>query len=155
MTEMLKECIKHKSFINASPEKIYEIITSADGWNAFFTTGLEIDPKPGGRMVWRWKDWGPDYYDVEAEAEVVETLSPFKFAFKWYPVGKEYPTLITFTLTQKHGGTVVEVTEKGYPDTSKGRQMILECACGWAEAVTLLKFYLEKGVVYSQPEKEE
>jgi hypothetical protein len=31
--------------------------------------------------------------------------------------------------------------------------MMLECASGWGEALTLLKFYIEKGLVYTGPEK--
>jgi len=33
--------------------------------------------------------------------------------------------------------------------------MILECACGWGEALALLKFYLEHNLTYTQPKKEE
>ena len=31
--------------------------------------------------------------------------------------------------------------------------MMLECAAGWGEALTLLKFYVEHGVVYTPPQK--
>ena len=72
------------------------------------------------------------------------------FSFGWYPIGKEYPTTVTFQLEGTYGGTVVDITERNYPDTDAGRKMILECACGWGEAVTLFKFYLEYGVTYKQ-----
>jgi len=32
--------------------------------------------------------------------------------------------------------------------------MILECASGWGEALTLLKFYIEHGIVYAQLKKD-
>ena len=153
MTKLLKEKITQRSFIKASKEKIYDTISSADGWNAFFTHDLEVEPKPGGKIIWRWKDWGPDFYTVEAEGKVVAVDPPHKFAFQWHPAGKEYPTTITFDLNEAYGGTVLTITEEGYPNTSKGRSAMLECACGWGEAATLLKFYLEHGIVYTPPEK--
>lgn len=151
MPQLFGHKIKQRTFIAVPPEKVYDTITSADGWDAFFTTGMEIDPVPGGKMVWRWKDWGPDFYTVEVPAKVVETERPNKFVFEW---GSERRTKITFLLEARHGGTVVTCTEEGYFDTDKDRAMILECASGWGEAVTLLKFYLEHGVVYTPPEKE-
>lgn len=38
--------------------------------------------------------------------------------------------------------------------TAEARQKILECATGWGEALTLLRFYLEKGVVVEPPRRE-
>ncbi|UCC81415.1 MAG: hypothetical protein JSW64_01160 [Candidatus Zixiibacteriota bacterium] len=69
------------------------------------------------------------------------------------PGGESYFTTVELALEGKHGGTVVTLTESGYPDTSEARAMILECACCWGEALTLLKFYLEHGVVYTPPGK--
>lgn len=150
MTEMFDKEIRHQSLIFATPERIYDTITSGAGWNAFFTAETEIDPRPEGRIVFRWKDWGPHNYSVSAEGKVHQAERPGLFSFEWYPVDREHPTLITFKLTPGESGTIVSVTESGYPNTPAGREMILECATGWGEAVTLLKFYLEHGVTYNQ-----
>ncbi len=40
-----------------------------------------------------------------------------------------------------------------YPNSPEGRGNMLDCASGWGEALTLLKFYLEHGIVYTPPEK--
>jgi hypothetical protein len=34
----------------------------------------------------------------------------------------------------------------GYPDTPDGRRALLDCAAGWGEALTLCRFFLERGV---------
>ncbi len=154
MSGMFGKPIKHQVFIAASADKIYNTITSSDGWNAFFTHSTEVDPKPGGRIVFRWKDWGPNFYSTDAEGIVIKAEKPNLFSFQWYPIGKENPTTIEFILTEKYGGTVIELTEDGYTDSDKSRAMILECASGWSEALTLLKFYLEYGVIYKQPQKD-
>ncbi len=45
-------------------------------------------------------------------------------------------------------GTVVSVKEHGYQDSTEGHVRCLECATGWGEALTLLKFYVEHGLRY-------
>ncbi|MEW5923490.1 MAG: SRPBCC domain-containing protein [Candidatus Zixiibacteriota bacterium] len=154
MSQPFGKDIKQTTFIAAPIEKVYATITSAKEWNAFFTTGMELDPVPNGKMIWRWKDWGPNFYSTEADARVIKAEHPHHFVFQWYPVDKDNPTTISFKLIEKFGGTVVELTESGYPDSDKGRAMILECASGWGEALTLLKFYIEHGIIYTPPKKE-
>ncbi|MEE9552970.1 MAG: SRPBCC domain-containing protein [candidate division Zixibacteria bacterium] len=149
MTQPYGHDIKQRTFIAVPPERVYETITSGDGWNAFFTHATEIDPKPGGKMVFRWKDWGPDRYTNNSECKVLKADHPTLFEFEWGMVGRGFPSTVRFHLEANDGGTVVTLTESGYPDTDKARSSILSCACGWGEAVTLLKFWLEHGVRYA------
>jgi uncharacterized protein YndB with AHSA1/START domain len=153
LSEYFKHTIRHQTYIQATPEKVYDTITSGAGWNAFFTQATEVDPKAGGKIVFRWKNYGPNFYTTEAEGKVLNAERPGQFIFEWYPVGRETPTRVCFDLQAAYGGTVVRLSEDGYPDTPEGRDMILECAAGWAEALTLLKFYIESGIVYTQPKR--
>ncbi len=151
MTKPFEHCIKQATYIAAPPEDVFDTITSAGGWDSFFTTGMELDPTPGGNITFRWKDWGPDLYTIGAPGKVVEVERPRRFVFEW----GETPTKVEFDLSAEFGGTVVRLKESGYNDTPKDRDMILECASGWGEALTLLKFYLEHGIVYTPPKKED
>ncbi len=144
--------IRQRTFIAAPPQKVFDTITSSEGWDAFFTTGMKLDPVPGGVCSFTWKDWGPDLYTLEAPGKVVAVEPHSLFSFQWGSEGNE--TTIRFELEAKHGGTVVTCTEDGYPDTPEGRAMILECASGWGEACTLLKFYIEHGVTYTLPKQD-
>lgn len=150
MPKLLEEKIKAQTFIKAPPEKVYQTITSTEGWDAFFTNGFQIDLRPGGKLFFRWKDWGPNFYTVEVEGEVIECRPPELFKFKW---GTKMPSTVEFDLKAQFGGTVVRLSECGYPDSSEGLKNMLECASGWGEALTLLKFYLEHRVIYTQPKK--
>ena len=147
MAKVIEEPIKQRTFIKAPPETVFDTITSANRWDEFFTTGMELDAKPGGRIIFRWKGWGPDHYTLDAPGKVVKVDRPKIFEFQW---GRR-PTTITFELEPQDGGTVVEVREVGYLNTPEGRRGLLECACGWGEAVTLLKFWLEHGIRYTSP----
>ena len=152
MAELFDGKIKQRTFIAAPPEKVYDTITSAKEWDKFFTTGMTLEPIPGGECTFRWKDWGPDFYDLSAPGKVVETSRPSLFVFQWGSEGKE--TTVRFELEEKHGGTVMTITEDGHKDTPNGRAMILDCASGWGEAATLLKFYIEHDIVYTPPKKD-
>lgn len=147
MTQLLNQQIKQRTFIAAPPEKVYDTITSAEDWDAFFTTGMELDPKPGGVCSFCWKDWGPDEYSLKVPGKVLEAKRPELFSFEWGSEGRA--TTIRMALSPVANGTVLTVTESGYRDTHDSIAMMLECASGWGEAVTLLKFYIEHGIVYT------
>lgn len=151
MSELIKQIINQRTFIKLPIERVYNEITSPDCWNSFFTTGLTIDLKVGGDMVFSWKDWGPDFYSVQVPCTVVACNYPNLFAFEW---GQKMRSKVEFHLESKYGGTIVHVKEFGYPKSDEGFASMLECASGWGEAVTLLKFYLEHGIVYTPPEKD-
>jgi uncharacterized protein YndB with AHSA1/START domain len=146
MAELLDCKIMQRTFIAASPDRVFDTITDARKWDEFFTTGMELDPRPGGVCSFSWKDWGPDKYTLKAPGKVIDSRRPSLFVFQWGQEGKE--TTIRMELSAMDGGTVIALTEDGYEDTLEGRAMILECASGWGEALTLLKFYIEHGIVY-------
>ena len=37
--------IRHATFIRANPEQVYDAFTSADGLDAWFTDGADVDPR--------------------------------------------------------------------------------------------------------------
>ncbi len=151
MSDLIKQPIQQKTFIKLPIEEVYDAITSPDCWNAFFTTGLEIDLKLGGEMWFRWKNWGPDFYTNDEPCKVVACDKPSKFAFEW---GRKTISTVEFNMTSEFGGTTIYLKEFGYPHTDEGIASLLSCAAGWGEAMTLLKFYLEHGIVYTQPIKD-
>lgn len=152
MSKLLNQEIRKRTFIAASPEKVYDTITSAREWDSFFTTGMQLEPRPGGKCVFSWKDWGPDRYTHTVPGEVIEAKRPDRFTFQW---GRgDRATKVDFELSRFRSGTVVTLVENGYKDDQDGRAMIMECAAGWGEALALLKFYIERGLIYQGPDKE-
>jgi len=146
MPEMFDQRVEQQTLIYAAPEKVYDTITSAAEWDSFFTTGMKLEPKPDGICSFAWKNWGPSKYTHVVPGAVVEAIRPERFVFKWGQPGSE--STVSFVLDAVDGGTLVICTEEGYPDTPEGRKAIMECACGWGEAVTLLKFYIEHRLTY-------
>ncbi|HEX9745961.1 MAG TPA: SRPBCC domain-containing protein [bacterium] len=138
--------IKHSVYIKASPETVYRTITTSEGWNAWFTDEARIDPKPGGEIYFKWENVGCDNLTFEDHGPVLEAIPNEKFVFKWNPGVTQ--TTCTFILNPQDDGTLISFTEEGYTEDPKDLQMLVECATGWGEALTLLKIYLEHGIAY-------
>ncbi|NHJ49870.1 MAG: SRPBCC domain-containing protein [Asgard group archaeon] len=137
--------ILHKVLIRAPREKVYDAITTAEGLDGWFTSGTTIDRKVGGTLVFRWKDWGVDKVTTEAVCPIIEVKVPERFVFKWWD---DHQTTVEMDFEATKEGTVVRVKEHGYQDNKVGHERCLECATGWGEALTLLKFYVEHGIRY-------
>ncbi|MFD1020852.1 SRPBCC family protein [Thalassobacillus hwangdonensis] len=138
--------IEHQTLIHVPREKVFRTLTTAEGWNAWFTdeTSLVLKGKSGDIQL-RWNGEGGTIEDGGAIVEVRENAY---FAFEWSP--GEGMTKVTFQLAEHDQGTIVTVKETGYSDSEKDIQACVGCAVGWGEALTLLKIYLEHGIVYKQ-----
>ncbi|OWY24541.1 SRPBCC domain-containing protein [Sphingobacteriales bacterium UPWRP_1] len=135
--------INHSVYINTALERVFETLTTAEGWNAWFTQKTTLQNHKGGNIIFRWENWGVSRETLQDNGIVLETYPPYRFSFTWHPGQTE--TTVTFTLTA-HGnsGTILHVTETGHTNI----HTFSDCACGWGEALTLLKMYLEYGITY-------
>jgi uncharacterized protein YndB with AHSA1/START domain len=138
--------IRMATLVRAPRERVYDALTRAQDLDAWFTSGAEVDPRPGGTMCWRWRDWGPDRVTAEDWGPVLEARRPERYAFQWQAdLGG---TTVEVDFEQHPDGTLVRLRETGYPDTPEGWAQFASCSTGWGEALTLLKFYVEHGVRY-------
>ncbi|GGA67911.1 SRPBCC family protein [Ornithinibacillus halotolerans] len=142
--------INHSTYIKAPVEKVYQTLTSAEGWNAWFTdnTMLEMDYKGNGEIILRWENFGSDQVDIEDGGKILEVVSNKRFVFQWSP--GEQPSTVRFELEPYREGTAVTLYETGYTNSEKDLRACIQCAVGWGEALTLLKVYLEHGIVYKE-----
>jgi uncharacterized protein YndB with AHSA1/START domain len=145
MTGIFDQPIVHAVFIRSDREKVYDAITTAEGLDGWFTQGAEIDARPGGRILFRWHEWGPDKVTDTAGGPVLEAKRPERFVFQWW---EDHYTTVEMDFEAVEGGTILRVREHGYADTAEGRRRCLLCATGWGEALTLIKFYVEHGIRY-------
>ena len=136
--------IQYSTYIQAPPQRVYEVLTTADGWDAWFTQGTRVDAQLGGSIRLCWSDWGLDHVTAQDGGAVLEAVPGQKFVFQWQP--GDTPTTVAIELEARGSGTVVHLTETGYTSMNG----FVDCAVGWGEALTLLKFYLEHGVTYGK-----
>jgi len=135
------------TLIRAPAEAVYELIATAEGLDRWFTSGASLDPRPGGIIVYRWKDWGPDRVTAESSGTVHEAIPPTRFVFDW-DVGWGRRATAEFTLEPVESGCVLRLREHGYGDTPEGHLALASEASGWGEAMTLIKFMAEHGLRY-------
>ena len=130
---------KHKEWIRAPREKVYDAFATTDGLNAWFTEGGRVDPRPGGDMVFRFVDWGPDKINATFKGRVLEAKRPEKFVYQWGIEEPNKTTTVELTFAEQDGGTVVQVREWGFVDLDNA----MGNSAGWGEALTLAKFWVE------------
>jgi uncharacterized protein YndB with AHSA1/START domain len=148
MTNMIDDKASFTTLIRVAPERVYDAFTTAEGLDGWFTKGSSVDARPGGRIQFRWQDWGHEKYTGENGGPVLEAARPERFVFQWkVDVGTNMTTVeIDFKPVEE--GTLVSLMEYGYEDTPTGLRNMLNRASGWAGALILMKFYLEHGVTY-------
>lgn len=142
--------IHHKTYIKVPKEEVYKTITSTDGWNAWFTdnTSLHFNSDGTGDIRFRWVNFGREKVTIEDGGNIIESVQNEKFVFQWSPGNST--TTVTFDLLAYREGTLVTLEETGYSNTTEDIIACIGCATGWGEALTLLKVYLELGIVYKQ-----
>ncbi|MGB6059983.1 MAG: SRPBCC domain-containing protein [Microthrixaceae bacterium] len=110
--------IQREIRVDASPEVVFEVITSPDHLKEWWPDEATLEPTPGfvGELVFG------DRNDPGAHVPQITVVDaePYRlFSFRWvYPEGETAsPTnslLVTFELTPSDPGTVVRMTETGF-----------------------------------------
>jgi uncharacterized protein YndB with AHSA1/START domain len=110
--------IERELHIDASPDVVYEVISSPGHIREWWGAEADLEPAPGavGALVWGDK--------ATAEAmvvplTVVEADPPRVFSFRWVSPDGEAATptnslLVTFELAPSGAGTVLRLTETGF-----------------------------------------
>jgi uncharacterized protein YndB with AHSA1/START domain len=118
--------IEREIFVEASPEIVFEVVSSPDHLKGWWPDDARYEPTPGsvGEIVFGHKDSGESVVPLT----VVDVRPPRSFSFRWtHPEGEVAAEgnslLVTFQLTPADGGTLLKMTETGF------REM------GWEAAV--------------------
>jgi uncharacterized protein YndB with AHSA1/START domain len=109
--------IERELHIDASPEVVYEVISSAEHLREWWPDDAGLDPVPGGTGYVVFGD--PTSPDAKREAlTIVEADPPRRFAFRWVydnaPASDTNSLLVTFDLTPSGDGTMLRFCESGF-----------------------------------------
>jgi len=148
MENMRDEKVDFRILVRVPPVRVFDALATAAGINAWFTQATEIEPQPGGKIVFRWKDYGIDRYTGEYPGKVLEWKRPEIYKFQWEADSRGYFTTVEVDFKPLEEGTLLHLIEYGYKDTPEGLQDLLNRVQGWAAVLTEMKFYLEHGVRY-------
>ncbi|MDT3443639.1 MULTISPECIES: SRPBCC domain-containing protein [unclassified Pseudofrankia] len=125
--------IERELHIDATPEVVYEVISSPEHVREWWTDDAELDPVPGATGAFTFGD--PTVPGAKiVPLTVLEADPPRRFAFRWaYDEGPATETnsfLVTFDLVPSGDGTLVRFKETGFRER------------GW-EAAVLEEAYLD------------
>jgi uncharacterized protein YndB with AHSA1/START domain len=140
--------VEFSTLVRAQPDRVYDALATSAGLDGWFTQGSSIDEKAGGQVTFRWKNYGMKNYTGENGGPIIEARRPQRFAFQWKADSGLYMTTVEIDLAPVNQGTAVHLVEYGYEDSPTGTRDFLDRVSGWAQALTLMKFYVEHGVTY-------
>ncbi len=141
--------IEREIYVEASPEVVFEVVSSPDHVQQWWPDEARYEPTPGatGEIV-----FGAKEADGRAVVQftVVEARPPRTFSFRWtHPFGESPAAgnslLVTFDLTPSGAGTLLKMTETGFREmgweVAVLEQQYQEHNTGW-------DFYLPRLVSY-------
>lgn len=114
---MVSDRIEREIFIEATPEVVFEVVSSPDHLKNWWPDDADFDPSDGssGRIAFG----DPAAGGVVTGFAVVEARAPRLFSFRWtHPVGEAAAAgnslLVTFELIPVDGGTRLRMIETGF-----------------------------------------
>ncbi|MEM9555987.1 MAG: SRPBCC domain-containing protein [Acidobacteriota bacterium] len=148
----MQPTVEHSTYIEAPPADVYRLLATGEGLDSWFTTGAEVDARPGGSITFRWRNFGLDAIEAEDGGPVLEAVPGEVFSFHWSPGHPDRPTTVRIELKPYGRGTRVDLTETGFDaGDEKSLAAALMVATGWGEALTFLKYALEVPDAYTHP----
>jgi uncharacterized protein YndB with AHSA1/START domain len=110
--------IERELHIDASPEVVFEVLSSPEYIRDWWSAEAEFEPVAGAisRFTWTDKDTGRH---ESSPFTVVEIDPPRTFSFRWThdegePAASDNSLLVTFELVPVGEGTTVRFRESGY-----------------------------------------
>ena len=150
---MAQDWIERDVLIDASRERVWEVLTTAGHVAHWFGASAQIDLRPGGHAQFGWQD------QAVFEAVVERVEPPSTFSYRWAREAGTEPatgkgTLVEFTLTEVPIGTLLRVVETGFASLPLSEAEQGQAAegnrRGWTSELAQLKEYAERAVVLCQ-----
>jgi uncharacterized protein YndB with AHSA1/START domain len=143
-TENFKPATVYTIYIAATPEKVWQALTTAEfSRKYFFGFAVEAELKVGGTFIIRTPDGS-----VHIDGEVIECDPPRKLTITWnvnWPglVEKLGLTLVTYEI--EHAGEAVKLTMTESHDRPVSDDILSGGRQGWPAILSSLKSVLETG----------
>ncbi|NES27147.1 polyketide cyclase [Micromonospora terminaliae] len=141
--------IEREIYVEASPEIVFDVVSSPDHLRKWWPDDARYDLAPGsvGEIVFGDRDAG----GTVVPFTVVDARPPRTFSFRWTqpagePAAEGNSLLVTFDLTPSGSGTLLRMTETGF------REMGWELAVleqQYREHVSGWDFFLPRLVAYA------
>ncbi|KUL31962.1 SRPBCC family protein [Actinoplanes awajinensis] len=117
--------IEREIFVDASPEVVFEVVSSPEHIKGWWPDDADYQAVPGSTGTISFGE------DKSETFTVVAVEPPTTFSFRWtHPVGVaaavDNSLLVTFDLTASGGGTLVRMTETGFRERGWSQAALAE-----------------------------
>lgn len=140
--------IRHCVTIAAPPSSVFAAIATGEAWDRWYTKGAQLEPSVGGVIELRFSPDGPYPSDYSARGSIVAYEPDSLLAFEWGKFPKHSHIEIHVEPVDEGAASLVTLFDVGYRLTDDTLPVILSCAAGWGEMLTLLKFWVEIQATY-------
>ncbi|GAB2645020.1 SRPBCC family protein [Kribbella swartbergensis] len=140
---MDQRVIEREIRIDATPEVVYEVISTPEHLRAWWPDDADVEPRAGATGS---VSFGPDKV---VPLTVVEADPPRRFSFRWaYEEGESASAtnslLVTFDLVPSGAGTLLRFSETGYDEAAKPDEVYRDHAAGWDHFLPRLAPYVDR-----------
>ena len=135
---MIGRTLEKELFIKASPQRVFQALTTKEDLERWFLAKAEIDARPGGAIRFEWEP---------GTAEVGKILAfepPHRLSYTWEAFGPA-PTTITFELTAENDGTRLHLTHTHIGTGADWDSYYTSINGGWSAHLADLTSWLETG----------
>jgi uncharacterized protein YndB with AHSA1/START domain len=149
MSVMEYGSIEREIHIKATPEVVYEVISTPEHLRQWWPDEAQLEPAPGATGVISFGDTSGPTARV-AYITVAEADPPRRFSFRWVYDDAEVATpvnslLVTFDLVPSRAGTLLRFTETGFREKGWEAAVLEE---QYREHVTGWDYFLPRLVTY-------
>jgi uncharacterized protein YndB with AHSA1/START domain len=146
---MSHSTIEREIRIAASPEIVFDVVSSPAHLANWFPDEAELDPTPGGEGVFTFHTPGGEHV---APVTVVDAQPYSLFSFRWSQDAGEVATeanslLVRFELVPADGGTLLKMTESNFDGRGLDDAQVLadyeDHTQGWNQIMPRLAPYAE------------
>jgi uncharacterized protein YndB with AHSA1/START domain len=137
--------IEREIRVEATPEVVYEVVSSPEHLREWWPDEVDLDGKPGatGVVIFRRDDG-----DKVEPLTVVEADPPRRFSFRWAytdePATAENSVLVTFDLIPAGGGTLLRFAETGFDEAAKSDELLADHTSGWDYFLPRIPPYVDR-----------
>ncbi|MCC7266954.1 MAG: SRPBCC domain-containing protein [Caulobacteraceae bacterium] len=127
--------------IRKPPAEVFDGVVDPKKLAGYFVKDSSGPLAAGTTVQWSFAE-APEPFDVVVD----EVVKNERIVFRWPAVGETLTTVEMVFKPLEGGHTMVQIAERGWPQTSEGQKQSYSNAGGWMHMMLCLKGYLEYGV---------
>jgi uncharacterized protein YndB with AHSA1/START domain len=137
-THLIGRTLEKEVFIKASPQRVFQALTTKEDLERWFLVKAEVDLRPGGAIRF---EWGPAMVEV---GKILVCEPPHRLSYSWEAL-EPSPTTITFELTAENDGTRLHLIHTGIGVGEDWDAYSTAVDSGWSAHLIDLTTWLETG----------